>query len=73
MGVVNTTPRLISPWNEPRFPSYTRGVGPRLVWMGAENLTPPPGFEHRIVHRILTDYTNYTILVHVHGRDVFER
>ena len=35
------------------------GWAPGPVWTGAENLAPPPGFDHRTVQPVASRYTDY--------------
>jgi hypothetical protein len=63
-------------WSAPRPGRFTPGKDPvpivreagwtpGPVWMGAENLAPPPGFDPRTVQPVASRYTGWAIPAHL--------
>ena len=59
-GVSVTPQPLFTPGKDPVFIVQEAGWAPGPVWTGAENLTPPPGFDPQTVQPIASRYTDYT-------------
>jgi hypothetical protein len=57
--VVNATPRPLYPWKETDTHCIGGWGGPGPVWMGVENLAPPPpGFYPRTIHPVASRDTD---------------
>ena len=57
---VSVTPRpLFAPGKNPVPFVQEAGWAPGLVWTGAEDLAPPPGFDPRTVQPVASRYTDY--------------
>ena len=52
----------LPPWKT-RYP-FEAGWAPGLVWTGAKNLAPPPGFDPRAVQLVTSRYTDWAIPAH---------
>jgi len=57
---INVTPRpLFTPGKDPVPIVQEAGWAPGPVWTGAENFSPPPGFDPRAVQPVASCYTGY--------------
>jgi hypothetical protein len=66
--VVNATPRPLYPQEGPSTHCIGGWVGPPgLVWTGAENLAPTPGFDRWTVQPVASRYTDWAIAAHLKG------
>ena len=54
-----------SPWKESRYQLYQRLGGPQGRSWRVQKISPPPGFDHRIVQPIASCYTDWAIAAHV--------
>ena len=59
--VVNATPRPLYARERSGTNCIGGWFGSRAVWTGAENLTPPMGFDTQTVQPVASRYTNWTI------------
>ena len=58
-------PAVLLPGKDPVPIVEEAGWAPGPVWTGAENLSPPPGFDPRTVQPLASRYTDYaTRLTH---------
>jgi hypothetical protein len=52
-------PACFTPWKDLVITVQVGGGGaPEPVWTGVENLTTPPGFDHRTVQPVASRYTD---------------
>ena len=59
MVVVNATPRPLDLGERDSLPIvHETWWAPGLVWTGAKNLAPPPGFDLRTVQAVASRYTD---------------
>ena len=63
--VVNAKPQLLDLQKRDPVPiAWEARWAPPLVWLGAEILAPPPGFDTQTTCPVVSHYTNYTIPPH---------
>ena len=61
--MVNATPRPLCLRERPGTHCTGGLVGPRVFWMGAENLAPP-GFDPRTIQPVASRYTDCAVTAH---------
>ena len=61
MGVQRHAPAAFTPWKDAVPRVQEAGWAPGAVWIGAENLAPPPGFDPRTFQLAASRYTDYAI------------
>jgi len=54
-------PAAFTPGKDPVPIVQEAGWAPGPVWIGAENLAPPPGFDPRTFQPVASRYTDYAI------------
>ena len=59
--VVNATPRSLYPLGKTRYPLYRGLGGPQGRSGQVRKISPPPGFDPRIVQPVASRYTDCTI------------
>jgi len=61
VGGQRHAPAALPPGKDPVPIVQEAGWAPGPVWIGAENLAPPPGFDPRIVQPVASRYTDYAL------------
>jgi hypothetical protein len=61
VGGQHHTPAVFTPGKDPVPIVQEAGWAPGPVWIGVENLTPPPGFDPRTFQPIAGRYTDWAI------------